>query len=218
MKFFMDTANVDEIRSFQEMGIIDGVTTNPTLLAREKDRGDFRDVLKEICNIVDGPVNGEVVGETHEQMFEEGMKLARIHENIVVKIPMTREGMKTVHALSAEGIQTNVTLIFSANQALIAAKSGANYVSPFVGRLDDISHFGVDVIRDCVTIFGNYGIETEVLAASLRTPTHVTDCASAGAHIATMPTAVLDKMFKHPLTDAGIAQFLKDWETTGAKI
>jgi transaldolase len=218
MKFFMDTANVDEIRSFQEMGIIDGVTTNPTLLAREKDRGDFREVLKEICTIVDGPVNGEVVGETHQEMFEEGMKLARLHENIVVKIPMTREGMKTVHALSAEGIQTNVTLIFSANQALIAAKAGANYVSPFVGRLDDISHFGVEVIRDCVTIFGNYGIETEVLAASLRSPTHVTECATAGAHICTMPTAVLDKMFKHPLTDAGIEQFLKDWATTGAKI
>lgn len=218
MKFFMDTANVDEIRSFQAMGIIDGVTTNPTLLAREKDRGDFRDVLKEICSLVDGPVNGEVVGEAHEEMFEEGMKLARIHENIVVKIPMTREGMKTVHALSAEGIQTNVTLVFTANQALIAAKAGANYVSPFVGRLDDISHFGIEVIRDCVTVFANFGIETEVLAASLRTPTHVTDCATAGAHIATMPTAVLDKMFKHPLTDKGIAQFLKDWETTGAKI
>ena len=218
MKFFMDTANVEEIRKFQAMGIIDGVTTNPTLLAREKDKGDFRDVLKEICTIVDGPVNGEVVGETHEQMFEEGMKLARLHENIVVKIPMTREGMKTVHALSKEGIQTNVTLIFSANQALIAAKAGANFVSPFIGRLDDISHFGMDVIRDCVTVFGNYGIECEVLAASLRSPTHVTDCATAGAHIATMPTAVLDKMFKHPLTDSGIATFLKDWEATGAKI
>lgn len=218
MKFFMDTANVDEIRSFQKLGIIDGVTTNPTLLAKEKDRGDFREVLKEICSIVDGPVNGEVVGETHEEMFEEGMKLARIHENIVVKIPMTREGMKTVHALSNEGIQTNVTLIFSANQALIAAKAGANFVSPFVGRLDDISHFGVEVIRDTVTIYANYGIETEVLAASLRTPTHVIDCATAGAHIATMPTAVLEKMFRHPLTDKGIEQFLKDWETTGAKI
>ncbi|NNE44770.1 MAG: fructose-6-phosphate aldolase [Gemmatimonadetes bacterium] len=218
MKFFMDTANVEEIRKFQAMGIIDGVTTNPTLLAREKDKGDFRDVLKEICTIVDGPVNGEVVGETHEQMFDEGMKLARLHENIVVKIPMTREGMKTVHALSKEGIQTNVTLIFSSNQALIAAKAGANFVSPFIGRLDDISHFGIEVIRDCVTIFTNYGIECEVLAASLRSPTHVTECATAGAHISTMPTAVLDKMFKHPLTDSGIATFLKDWEATGAKI
>jgi transaldolase len=218
MKFFLDTANVDEIRSFQDMGIVDGVTTNPTLLAREKHRGDFREVLKEICSIVNGPVNGEVIGETHEQMFEEGMKLARIHENIVVKIPMTREGMKTVHALHGEGIQTNVTLIFTPNQALIAAKAGANFVSPFIGRLDDISHFGVEVIRDCVTIFSNYGIETEVLAASLRTPTHVVDCATAGAHIATMPTAVLEKMFKHPLTDQGIEQFLKDWKTTGAKI
>jgi transaldolase len=218
MKFFLDTANVDEIRSFQDMGIVDGVTTNPTLLAREKHRGDFREVLKEICSIVNGPVNGEVVGETHEQMFEEGMKLARIHENIVVKIPMTREGMKTVHALHAEGIQTNVTLIFTPNQALIAAKAGANFVSPFIGRLDDISHFGVEVVRDSVTIFSNYGIETEVLAASLRSPTHVVDCATAGAHIATMPTAVLERMFKHPLTDAGIEQFLKDWKTTGAKI
>lgn len=218
MKFFMDTANVDEIRSFQDLGIVDGVTTNPTLLAKEKARGDFRDVLKEICNLVDGPVNAEVIGDDHRQMFEEGMKLARLHENIVVKIPMTREGMKTVHALSAEGIQTNVTLIFTANQALLAAKAGANYVSPFIGRLDDVSHFGVDVVRDCVTIFGNYGIETEVLAASLRTPTHVVDCANAGAHIATMPTAVLEKMFKHPLTDIGIKKFLEDWATTGAKI
>ena len=218
MKFFMDTANVEEIRSFQDMGIIDGVTTNPTLLAREKDRGDFRDVLKEICGVVDGPVNGEVVGETHEQMFEEGMKLARIHENIVVKVPMTREGMKTVHALSGEGIQTNVTLVFTANQALVAAKAGANYISPFIGRLDDISHFGIDLIRDIVTIYSNYGIEAQCLAASLRSPTHVVDCATAGAHIATMPFSVLEKMFKHPLTDKGIAQFLKDWETTGAKI
>ena len=218
MKFFMDTANIEEIRSFQAIGIVDGITTNPTLLAREKDQGDFRDVLKEICSIVDGPVNAEVIGEGHEQMFEEGMKLARLHENIVVKIPMTEEGLKTVHALSEEGIQTNVTLVFTANQGLLAAKAGANYVSPFIGRLDDVSHFGIEVIRDLVTIFGNYGIETEVLAASLRSPTHVVDCATAGAHIATMPTAVLAKMFKHPLTDKGIAQFLKDWETTGAKI
>ena len=218
MKFFLDTANLDEIRAYQELGIVDGVTTNPTLLAREKARGDFRDVLKEICAVVDGPVNAEVVGESHDEMFEEGMKLARLHENIVVKIPMTVEGMKTVHALSGEGIHTNVTLVFSANQALIAAKAGANYVSPFIGRLDDVSHFGVDVIKDIVTIFSNYGIETECLAASLRTPTHVIECATAGAHIATMPFKVLEMMFKHPLTDKGIAQFLKDWETTGAKI
>ena len=218
MKFFLDTANLEEIRRYQDLGIVDGVTTNPTLLAREKERGDFRDVLKEICNIVDGPVNAEVVGETFETMFEEGMKLARLHENIVVKIPMTVEGMKTVHALHNEGIQTNVTLIFSSNQALIAAKAGANYVSPFVGRLDDISHFGVELIRDMVTIFGNYGLETEILAASLRSPTHVVDCATAGAHIATMPFKVLEQMFRHPLTDKGIEQFLKDWKSTGAKI
>ncbi|MEZ5065710.1 MAG: fructose-6-phosphate aldolase [bacterium] len=218
MKFFLDTANLEEIRRYQDLGIVDGVTTNPTLLAREKERGDFRDVLKEICNIVDGPVNAEVVGETFETMFEEGMKLARLHENIVVKIPMTVEGVKTVHALHNEGIQTNVTLIFSSNQALIAAKAGANYVSPFVGRLDDISHFGVELIRDMVTIFGNYGLETEILAASLRSPTHVVDCATAGAHIATMPFKVLEQMFRHPLTDKGIEQFLKDWKSTGAKI
>jgi transaldolase len=218
MKFFLDTANVDEIRKYQDLGIVDGVTTNPTLLSREKDRGDFRDVLLEICSIVDGPVNGEVIGEDFETMFEEGMKLARLHENIVVKIPMTREGLKTVHALSSEGIQTNVTLIFSANQALLAAKAGANYVSPFVGRLDDISFFGVELIRDLVTIYGNYGFETEILAASLRSPTHVVDCAAAGAHIVTAPFKVLDAMFNHPLTDKGIAQFLKDWETMGAKI
>jgi len=218
MKFFLDTANVDEIREYRELGIVDGITTNPTLLAKEKGRGDFREILKEICSIVDGPVNAEVVGTTHDEMFEEGMKLARLHENIVVKIPMTVEGMKTVHALHREGIHTNVTLIFSANQALIAAKAGASYVSPFVGRLDDVSHFGIEVIRDIVTIFGNYGIETECLAASLRSPTHVIDCATAGAHIATMPFSVLEKMFQHPLTDKGIAQFLKDWEKTGAKI
>ena len=218
MKIFLDTANVDEIRKYQDLGIVDGVTTNPTLLAREKDKGDFREVLIEICNIVDGPVNGEVVGEDFETMFEEGMKLARLHENIVVKIPMTREGLKTVHALSAEGIHTNVTLIFSSNQALLAAKAGANYVSPFVGRLDDISTFGVELIRDLTTIYGNYGIETEIIAASLRSPTHVVDCAAAGAHIATVPFKILDAMFNHPLTDKGIAQFLKDWETMGAKI
>jgi transaldolase len=174
--------------------------------------------LKEICSIVDGPVNGEVVGETHQQMFEEGMKLARLHENIVVKIPMTVQGMQTVHALSKEGIQTNVTLIFSANQALLAAKAGANFVSPFIGRIDDTGHFGIELIRDIVTIFGNYNIETECLAASLRSPTHVLECATAGAHIATMPFKVLEAMFKHPLTDRGIEQFLKDWESTGAKI
>jgi transaldolase len=218
MKFFLDTANVDEIRKYQDLGIVDGVTTNPTLLSREKDRGDFRDVLLEICSIVDGPVNAEVVGENYETMFEEGMKLARMHENIVVKIPMTREGMKAVHALSGEGIQTNVTLVFSPNQALLAAKAGANYVSPFVGRLDDISTFGVELIRDLVTILGNYGFETEILAASLRNPTHVVDCAAAGAHIVTMPFKVLDAMFNHPLTDKGIAAFLKDWEKMGAKI
>jgi transaldolase len=218
MKFFLDTANVDGIRYYKDLGIVDGVTTNPTLLAREKDKGDFRDILLEICNIVDGPVNGEVVGETHEEMFEEGMKLARLHENIVVKIPMTVDGMKTVHALSREGIQTNVTLIFSANQALLAAKAGANYVSPFIGRIDDTGHFGIELIRDIVTIFANYNIETECLAASLRSPTHVLECATAGSHISTMPFKVLEAMFKHPLTDRGIAQFLKDWETTGAKI
>jgi transaldolase len=218
MKFFLDTANIDEIRQFVDMGIVNGVTTNPSLLAKEKQRGDFREVLKEICATVDGPVNGEVTGETFKQMFEEGMKLARLHENIVVKIPMTREGMKAVKALTEEGIHTNVTLIFTPNQALIAAKAGAKYVSPFVGRLDDISAFGVEVVRDTVTIFNNYGIECEVLAASLRHPVHVIECASAGAHIGTMPAKVLDMMFNHPLTDKGIEQFLKDWATTGAKI
>jgi len=218
MKFFLDTANIDEIRQFVDMGIVNGVTTNPSLLAKEKARGDFREVLKVICDIVDGPVNAEVTGETFQQMLEEGKKLSRIHENIIVKIPMTREGMKTVHALTEEGIPTNVTLIFTPNQALIAAKAGAKYVSPFVGRLDDISAFGVEVVRDTITIFNNYGIECEVLAASLRHPVHVIECASAGAHIATMPAKVLDMMFNHPLTDKGIEQFLKDWATTGAKI
>ncbi len=218
MKIFLDTANVDEIRKYQDLGIVDGVTTNPTLLAREKERGDFRDVLKEICSIVDGPVNGEVIGEDADTMFEEGMKLARLHENIVVKIPMTREGLRAVHKLSAEGIHTNVTLIFTANQGLLAAKAGANYVSPFLGRLDDISTFGVELVRDLVTIYSNFGIGTEIIAASLRSPTHVVDCAAAGVHIATVPFKVLDAMFNHPLTDKGIAQFLKDWETMGATI
>jgi transaldolase len=218
MKFFLDTANIDEIRQFVDMGIVNGITTNPSLLAKEKHRGDFREVLKVICDIVDGPVNAEVTGETFQQMLEEGKKLYRIHENIIVKIPMTREGMKAVHALNEEGIPTNVTLIFTPNQALIAAKAGAKYVSPFIGRLDDISAFGIEVVRDAVTIFNNYGIECEVLAASLRHPVHVIECASAGAHIATMPAKVLDLMFNHPLTDKGIEQFLKDWATTGAKI
>ncbi|MAF26695.1 MAG: fructose-6-phosphate aldolase [Gemmatimonadota bacterium] len=218
MKIFLDTANIDEIRSSADIGIVDGVTTNPTLLAREKDCGDFREVLKEICTIVDGPVNAEVTGDTKDEMFEEGMKLARLHENIVVKIPMTREGLKAVNALHAEGIHTNVTLIFSTNQALLAAKAGAHFVSPFVGRLDDIGTFGVELIRDIVTVYANYSFECEVIAASLRSPTHATDCAVAGAHIATVPKKVLDQMFLHPLTDRGIAQFLKDWESTGAKI
>ncbi len=218
MKFFLDTANVDEIRSFQELGIVDGVTTNPTLLSREKDRGDFREVLKEICSIVDGPVNAEVTGEASAQMIEEGKKLASLHDNITIKIPMTREGMKAINGLSAEGIACNTTLVFTPNQALIAAKAGARYVSPFMGRLDDISHFGIETVRDAVTIFNNYGIECEVIAASLRNPLHVIDCATAGAHIATIPAKVLGQMFNHPLTTIGIEKFLKDWASMGAKI
>lgn len=211
MKFFIDTANVEEIRKANDMGVICGVTTNPSLIAKEG--RDFNEVIKEITTIVDGPISGEVKATTvdAEGMIHEGREIAKIHPNMVIKIPMTAEGLKAVKVLYAERIKTNVTLIFSANQALLAARAGATYVSPFLGRLDDISTAGIDLIQDIVQIFDNYGLETEIIAASVRNPIHVTDCALAGAHIATVPYKVIMQMIKHPLTDAGIEKFQKDY-------
>jgi len=215
MKFFIDTANIEEIRKAWELGVINGVTTNPSLIAKEGK--DPVQILKTICSIVKGPVNGEVVGVTADEMLKEAKALARIHKNIVVKIPMIEEGLKAVRKLSSMGIKTNVTLIFSANQALLAAKAGASYVSPFVGRLDDISHQGMDVVADIMEIYENYLFETEVIVASVRNPLHVLEAARMGAHIATIPYAVISQLAKHPLTDAGLAKFLKDWENVPKK-
>ena len=211
MKFFIDTANVEEIRIANEMGIISGVTTNPSMIAREG--RDFQEVIKEITSIVDGPISGEVKATTvdAEGMIKEGREIAKIHPNMVVKIPMTAEGLKAVKVLSAEGIRTNVTLIFSANQALLAAEAGATYVSPFVGRLDDINETGVELIRTIADIFDIYGYNTQIISASIRNTIHVTDSALAGADIATVPFKVLMQMTKHPLTDQGIEKFQKDY-------
>jgi transaldolase len=210
MKFFLDTANLDEIKKVAAMGLLDGVTTNPSLIAKEK--GAFKDIILSICEVVPGPVNAEVVSLDTEGMLREGRDLAKLHPNIVVKIPMTKEGMVAVRKLSNEKIRTNVTLIFSPNQALIAAKAGASFVSPFLGRLDDISHIGMDLVRQIIAVFDNYEFETEVLAASLRNPVHVFEAALAGADIATVPAKVFDQLFNHPLTDIGIARFLEDWQ------
>ncbi|MCH7954577.1 MAG: fructose-6-phosphate aldolase [Candidatus Marinimicrobia bacterium] len=211
MKIFLDTANVDEIKEGASWGIVDGVTTNPSLIAKEG--RDFETVIKEICEIVDGPVNAEVVGLKTEEMIAEGRKLRKLHDNICVKIPMTVDGIKAVKVLSEEGTMTNVTLIFSSLQALLAAKAGATFVSPFVGRIDDMAMPGMDLIADISQIYGNYGYETEIIVASIRNPLHVVDSALYGADIATLPMKVLHQMAKHPLTDRGIEQFLKDWES-----
>lgn len=212
MKIFLDTANVEEIRKANDMGVICGVTTNPSLIAKEG--RDFKEVIKEITTIVDGPISGEVKATTvdAESMIKEGQEIAAIHPNMVVKIPMTIEGLKAVKALSAQGIKTNVTLIFSANQALLAARAGATYVSPFLGRLDDISIPGVNLIQDIVQMFDNYGLDTEIIAASVRNPIHAMDCALAGAHISTIPYGVIVQMTKHPLTDQGIEKFQQDYK------
>jgi transaldolase len=210
MKFFLDTANVKEIAHAHEMGILDGVTTNPTLLAKEG--RDPVHVVKEICALVDGPVNAEVISTDCAGMLAEAHRWAELSEKVVVKIPMTREGMKAVKRLSEEEIPTNVTLVFSPSQALIAAKAGAYYVSPFVGRLDDRSEDGMGLVSQIIQIFDNYGFETEVLVASVRHPLHVVEAALMGADIVTMPYSVFEKLFEHPLTDIGLAQFLKDWE------
>jgi transaldolase len=213
MKIFVDTANLKEIREAQAMGILDGVTTNPSLLSKEK--GEPREILKEICSIVPGPVSAECVKTRFEEMVEEGRSLAKIADNIVVKVPINWEGLKVIRKLTSEGIHVNVTLIFSPTQALLAAKAGATYVSPFIGRLDDIAIEGMDLIHQLVTIFDNYDFETEVLAASIRHPVHVVQAAIAGADIATLPYNVLDKLLNHPLTDIGMERFLKDWEKIG---
>ena len=210
MKFFLDTANLDEIKKVAAMGLLDGVTTNPSLIAREK--GAFKDIILNICEVVPGPVNAEVVSLDTEGMLREGRELAKLHPNIIVKIPMTRDGMVAVRKLANEKIRTNVTLIFSPSQALIAAKAGASYVSPFIGRLDDVSHVGMELVEQIVAIFDNYDFDTEVLAASLRHPVHVVEAALAGADIATVPAKVFDQLFLHPLTDIGIKNFLADWE------
>jgi transaldolase len=209
MKLFIDTANVAEIREAASWGIIDGVTTNPSLIAREG--RDFKQVVKEICAIVDGPVSAEVVSLDCESMLKEAEPLIAIHKNIAIKIPMTLEGLKAVKALSQRGVKTHITLVFSANQALLAAKAGAAFISPFVGRLDDVSEYGTDLIADIMDIYRNYGFKTEVLAASIRNPLHVLDCARAGAHICTVPLNVLKQLAQHPLTDIGIKKFLDDW-------
>lgn len=210
MQIFMDSANVKAIRDAVEHGLIDGVTTNPSLIAKEG--GDFRSVIEQICQIVPGPVSVEVVGTTYEQMMTEGREIAKIADNVVVKIPMLKEGLRAVRALSQEDIRVNVTLVFSAAQGLLAAKAGATYVSPFVGRLDDIAHVGMDIVRDIVAIYQNYALPAQVLAASLRHPVHFVEAALAGAHVVTVPPAVLEQLVKHPLTDVGLERFLADWK------
>lgn len=210
MKIFIDTANIKEITEANALGIIDGVTTNPTLVAREG--RDFIEVVSQICAIVDGPISAEVVSLKSDEMVREARPLARIHKNIVIKIPITPEGLKATKILSGEGVKTNLTLCFSPMQALLAAKAGAAFVSPFIGRLDDIGQVGMDLIRDIKTIFRNYGFSTQVIVASVRNPVHVLESALAGADIATVPYGVLMSLVKHPLTDAGIERFLKDWQ------
>ena len=210
MKLFIDTANTEEIRKANDLGVICGVTTNPSLIAREG--LEFKSVIKEITEIVDGPISAEVISLEADKMVEEALELAKLHKNIVIKLPMTEEGLKATKRLSAKGIHTNVTLIFSAGQALLAARAGATYVSPFLGRLDDIGAVGMELVADIAEIFNIHGIETEIIAASVRSPLHVIDAAKAGAHIATIPYKVIQQMVKHPLTDNGIERFLKDWE------
>ena len=210
MKIFLDTGNINEIREAAALGVLDGVTTNPTLIAKEGK--PFKPTVLEICKIVGGPVSVEVVGTDSGTMCREGQEFASWHEHVVVKLPTTREGVKACKCLSGQGIKINMTLCFSPNQALLVAKAGATYVSPFVGRLDDISHDGMELVRQILQIYKNYGFKTQVLAASLRHPLHVVEAALAGAHVGTLPYKVLDSMFNHPLTDKGLAQFLKDWE------
>ncbi|MGG0299508.1 fructose-6-phosphate aldolase [Bacillus albus] len=215
MKFFIDTANINEIKEANALGVLAGVTTNPSLVAKEG--VDFHERIREICNVVEGPVSAEVISLEADKMIEEGKELAEIAPNVVVKVPMTTEGLKAVKAFSDLGIRTNVTLVFSAVQALLAARAGATYVSPFLGRLDDIGHNGMDLIRQIAEIFAIHGIETEIIAASVRHSVHVTEAALNGSHIATIPANVIASLVKHPLTDQGIEKFLADWEKTQEK-
>lgn len=211
MKFFLDTGNIEEIKRIAKLGLVDGVTTNPTLIAKEG--RPFKDIIKEICDVVDGPVSAEVIGLTVEEMVKEAEELASWAPNVVIKLPMTEAGLEATNALYKRGIKTNVTLIFSAAQGLMAAKAGATYISPFVGRLDDIGTEGMALIRDLKAILVNYGLESEIIAASIRNIDHVEKAAIAGSHIATIPGSLLPKLWKHPLTDKGIEQFLADWES-----
>lgn len=216
MKIFLDSASVTEIKEGVALGVVDGVTTNPSLIAREK--RPFRPLVEEICAAVPGDVSLEVVAVDFDGMVKEGEELAQIAPNVVVKCPLTRDGLKAVRRLSSQGIRCNQTLCFSPAQALLSAKAGATYISPFLGRLDDIAHVGMDLVRDIALIYRNYGFPTQVLAASIRNPLHVVDAAKAGAHVATMPFAVLEQLMKHPLTDIGLAKFLDDWRKSGARL
>jgi len=215
MKLFIDTANIDEIKEANRLGLIDGVTTNPTLIAKEGK--DFMQVVKEIFDTVDGPISLEAVSTTSEDMVKEARELAKIHRNAVIKIPMSRDGLIATKQLADEGIRVNMTLVFSPTQALLSAKAGAAYASPFVGRLDDISHWGMDLVEQIITIYDNYDFETEVIVASIRNPLHVLEAALIGADIATIPFKVIEQLIKHPLTDAGIERFLKDWDKVKKK-
>ncbi len=215
MKFFIDTANVEQIREAATLGVLDGVTTNPTLLSREK--GLFKEILKEICSVVPGPVSAEVVSLEAEVMVKEGKELCKIADNIIIKVPCIREGVKAIGMFKKEGIQTNATLCFSANQGLLVARAGATYVSPFVGRLDDIGHPGMEIVRDLVTIYNNYSIATQVIVSSVRHAQHVYEAAMMGADVVTIPFKVIEQLIKHPLTDKGIESFLKDWEKVQKK-
>lgn len=215
MKLFIDTANIDEIKKANSLGLVDGVTTNPTLIAREG--REFMQIVKEICQIVDGPISLEAVSTQSKDMIEEARELAKIHPNVVIKIPMVREGLMATNQLAREGIRINMTLVFSPTQALLAAKAGASYVSPFIGRLDDVSHWGMDLVEQILTIYDNYDFETEVIVASVRNPLHVLEAALMGADIATVPFKVIEQLIKHPLTDVGVERFLKDWEKVEKK-
>lgn len=210
MRIFIDSANIDEVREINQMGFLAGVTTNPTLVAKEK--RDYREVIQEICQVVDGPISAEVISLEYEQMVREGEELATIHSNVVIKIPLTEAGLKAISTLKKNGIPTNATLIFSANQALLAARAGAAYVSPFLGRVDDYGNDGLTLLSDILTIFDQYMLQTEVIAASIRHPMHAVQAALLGSHIATIPYGVLKQMVKHPLTDAGIEKFMADWQ------
>jgi transaldolase len=213
MKFFIDTANVEDIKKTNDLGLLDGVTTNPTLVSREG--REFKPLIQEICSIVDGPVNAEVISTDAQGMIKEAREIVKLGDNIVIKIPLIEEGLKAVKALANEGIKTNTTLCFSATQALMAAKAGAAYVSPFVGRLDDISVRGMDLVEEILAIYDNYGFDTEIIVASIRNPTHVVDAALAGADIATIPYKVIQQLIRHPLTDIGLENFLADWKKMG---